>query len=398
MNSIITACLFIISGILLNITIVPKQYVFLFLTVSFIILSFAGIFSKDFRKVEIFQIKGIPFYLSHFWLFMMSLIGYACAVINDFTGFYFVFIAYACVTVHEYGHALTAKFYNHKTESITLYPLAGVAEISMDSDNYKHEFWITINGPMTNLFMALLALPFIFGLGIDNKYITFFLEVNTSLLGFNLLPVYPMDGGRLVRCLLHSRTNMVTATNYAIWISITCCLILCPIMWMNQWGGASFVISLLCLMGVMESVSRNQKDRIERQLFESKKRSREIFEEVVDSEFAIAKEHILPLAAMNRHLDSADFLKRRLDVLDYFWDHRKIISEVIFERLEDNFANRKLEAASDVSLFYDKVKEVIKTTSVSDYEQLIQETQQLNVEDRSDFLRKRLLKAISFDN
>lgn len=124
---------------------------------------------------------------------------------------------YVSILLHEFGHVLTAKLYGYKTDTITLMLFGGVAEVNYDfRKNPKSEFWITIFGPLVNflIFCIITAAVVIFYIftGFDyekqktNLFLNFILELgnlNLLLMLFNLLPIFPMDGGRILRSLVN---------------------------------------------------------------------------------------------------------------------------------------------------------------------------------------------------
>ncbi len=131
---------------------------------------------------------------------------------------------FACVLLHEYGHAMAARHYGIPTRDITLLPIGGVARLERLPDNPRHELVIAIAGPLVNVVLAaalsafmLLAhgtlLPRETGGGIF--VIQQLLTVNVSLVLFNLLPAFPMDGGRILRAVMSMMMDPVRATRIA---------------------------------------------------------------------------------------------------------------------------------------------------------------------------------------
>jgi Zn-dependent protease/CBS domain-containing protein len=119
--------------------------------------------------------------------------------------------AFTCVLLHELGHALAARRFGVATLEIVMFLIGGVARLSRQVSP-PHEFWIAIAGPAVNFILAaafwLLPLPFP----------TFWRELaalNLSLGLFNLLPAFPMDGGRVLRAVLALRYDAMTSTRYA---------------------------------------------------------------------------------------------------------------------------------------------------------------------------------------
>jgi Zn-dependent protease/CBS domain-containing protein len=130
-----------------------------------------------------------------------------------------------CVLVHEFGHALTARRYGIKTKQILLLPVGGVAQLERMPENPWQELIVTIAGPLMNVIIALLISPFMLynyslhqltSLYVINGH--FFLSlmwINVMLVAFNLIPAYPMDGGRILRALLAFKFNYASSTRVA---------------------------------------------------------------------------------------------------------------------------------------------------------------------------------------
>jgi len=140
-------------------------------------------------------------------------------------GVLFFLAIFLCVLLHEYGHALMARRYGVRTRDITLLPIGGLARLERIPQEPVQELWIALAGPAVNVVIAgLLAL----GLTIGNAWQPFghltpvaggfaerLLVLNLFLVLFNMLPAFPMDGGRVVRSLLAMRLGFARATRIA---------------------------------------------------------------------------------------------------------------------------------------------------------------------------------------
>jgi Zn-dependent protease len=104
---------------------------------------------------------------------------------------------FGSVLVHEFGHALVARRYGVKTREIVLLPIGGIAVLSESPKKPMHELWIALAGPMTSL--ALAALAFL-ALAVGGpEFFSFLGALNLALGIFNMLPAFPLDGGRVLR-------------------------------------------------------------------------------------------------------------------------------------------------------------------------------------------------------
>ena len=135
----------------------------------------------------------------------------------------FILAIFACVTMHEYGHALVAKAYGFKTKNITLLPIGGLANMESIPDNPRQEFNIAIAGPLVNIVIGgllYLYLMYTGGLLIELEdfmlgpanFLFVLMSANIFIAAFNLIPAFPMDGGRVLRALLAFRLSRTEAT------------------------------------------------------------------------------------------------------------------------------------------------------------------------------------------
>jgi Zn-dependent protease len=135
---------------------------------------------------------------------------------------------FICVVLHEFGHALTARQFGIGTRDITLYPIGGVAQLERMSERPLEEFLIAVAGPAVNVVLAALFLPLAYfvhggfdlavsdgGVMANRDFLRDLGLINIGLILFNLLPAFPMDGGRVLRALLAVPLGRLNATEIA---------------------------------------------------------------------------------------------------------------------------------------------------------------------------------------
>jgi len=142
----------------------------------------------------------------------------------------FIMAAFGCILLHELGHALAARHFGIPTRDITLYPLGGVARLERMSRRPWEEFWIAVAGPAVNVVIVVLLFGVWIGMSAfipPERLMSFrglaglvpeLLLANFFLAGFNMIPAFPMDGGRVLRALLVRRLGYLRATQRAVGI------------------------------------------------------------------------------------------------------------------------------------------------------------------------------------
>jgi Zn-dependent protease/CBS domain-containing protein len=137
----------------------------------------------------------------------------------------FMFLLFLCVLLHEFGHIFTARAFGVPTPYVTLLPIGGVAQLERIPEEPGQEFLIAIAGPLVNVVITTL-LVVVGGANlhaaavasVDNMHIPLLdrlAAVNLFLALFNMIPAFPMDGGRVLRALLATRLGYVRATEVA---------------------------------------------------------------------------------------------------------------------------------------------------------------------------------------
>lgn len=176
---------------------------------------------------KIGEVAGIGLYVhATFWLLIAFVLflnwsdGHSLA--TALYGAAFVLVIFGCITLHELGHALTAHHFGVRTRDITLLPIGGLARLERMPDDPIQELWVALAGPAVNVVIAgLLYIVLLWSGGVilvgqfvslGGSFVADLMVVNLWLVAFNMIPAFPMDGGRVMRALLATRLNLERAT------------------------------------------------------------------------------------------------------------------------------------------------------------------------------------------
>lgn len=181
-------------------------------------------------SVRIGRILGIDVYIHLTFLLLLAFVAVANGIAarsveSALVGLGFFLLLFLCVLLHEYGHALAARRYGIATHDITLLPIGGVARLERMPEKPSQELVVALAGPAVNV---VIAAALYLGLqtgghwqpwqtlsATEGGLLQRLLAVNLLLVAFNLLPAFPMDGGRVLRALLAMRLSYARATRVA---------------------------------------------------------------------------------------------------------------------------------------------------------------------------------------
>jgi len=172
---------------------------------------------------------GIPIELHITFILLIVAVLVLSLPTQQFYTFFIVLFLFVFVVFHELAHSVVARHYGIKVRKIVLYPIGGVSEIEEIPDNPSQEWRMAVAGPLTSLILgvALLAIsltlsPQLLGaaltLSTTGNFLYDLAILNILLGAFNLIPAFPMDGGRVFRALLAERLRYSDATRYAVYL------------------------------------------------------------------------------------------------------------------------------------------------------------------------------------
>jgi stage IV sporulation protein FB len=206
------------------------------------------------------KVLGIPVRAHWTMLFLVMLLSWGGGLAGLAAGLASLGLLFASIVAHELAHALAARRYGIATTEILLLPVGGVAKIAGEPANGTEEVVIALAGPATSLALAALAA---IGASVTGPIpllhapLVALASANAMLGLFNLIPAFPMDGGRVLRGLLRRRNGMLQATRTAAkvarWIAVPMAIA----------GIASGSISLVVLAGFVWIMARSEQRLVE---------------------------------------------------------------------------------------------------------------------------------------
>jgi len=212
-------------------------------------------------SINLFRIFGIQLAVHATFFLLLAYAAYEGWRSGGWPGLFWhvvlTILFFGCVVLHELGHSLTAMRYGVRVPRILLLPIGGMAEMDHIPRQPSAEFLITIAGPAVNFVIAAVLLPFTwrYALGLEAiadfsgaEILTQLFLANLVMGTFNLVPVYPMDGGRILRSILAIWLPYLQAT----WWAVMTTRVLAPLfafvaVWFLDWWmlGVLFIFILM---------------------------------------------------------------------------------------------------------------------------------------------------------
>jgi Zn-dependent protease len=228
------------------------------------------------RSIRLFRFAGIDVYLHWYWfLFAAFEISNRAKVYSSIVWNVLEYLAlFFVVLLHEYGHALACRQVGGTANEILLWPLGGMAYVS-PPQRPGATLWSSAAGPLVNIQLLLVFTPV--GVIIDrslklaktapdvHSFLLALIGLNGLLLGFNLLPIYPLDGGQIIRSLLwyvvgRARSLMVAAViGFACVAGLLCLAVLIRSYWI---GFLALFILLSCWGGLQQALTLSRLEKL----------------------------------------------------------------------------------------------------------------------------------------
>ncbi|MBK3333068.1 CBS domain-containing protein [Persephonella atlantica] len=186
-----------------------------------------------FKSIPLFKIAGIQVNLDFSWFIVFFLISFTLAeyfyphyypdhsfLIYWFVGGISAILLFASVLLHELSHSLVAIRFGIPVREIDLFIFGGVAMIEEEAPSPKVEFLVAVAGPVCSFLLSFLF--FVIALtypqdDLFNGIINYLMLVNFALAVFNLVPAFPLDGGRILRSIIWAKKDLLTATKISSW-------------------------------------------------------------------------------------------------------------------------------------------------------------------------------------
>ncbi len=291
---------------------------------------------------------------------------------------------FICVLLHEYGHALSARRYGVKTRDIVLMPIGGVARLERMPEKPMQEFIVAIAGPMVNVAIALILMGLIWlfadpvhleilqaailqnsgeevieetGIQIPPllQFAVNLAATNIALVLFNMIPAFPMDGGRVFRALLSMRTGRPKATRIAAWVGQAIALMLVAYGLMND----GYMLAVLGIFVIY--AARSENDMVQMEDFLSRYKARDII-----------RPHFTRLHSNDWMLTAIELLRHGLERHFLVFDLNENLVGILEEE-EIIKAIRQPNVTAELSQFLHRVEIVHPSDSLLNVHQLLRQ-------------------------
>jgi Zn-dependent protease len=229
-----------------------------------------------FRSLKLGRLFGIPLYIHWTFWILPALVILAHGGSAPLFFLAVLFALFGCVVLHELGHAMAARGFGIRTRDITLYPIGGVARLERMSEKPGEELAIAVAGPAVNVVLAgafallrvigATASSTVFPDTILSEFLGALIDLNILMVLFNMIPAFPLDGGRVFRASLSFFLDRLRATRVAVYGGMALIVVLLPIVMMSKYASPLlFVIAFfLFSAGQAELAALEHRERLRR--------------------------------------------------------------------------------------------------------------------------------------
>jgi Zn-dependent protease/predicted transcriptional regulator len=266
-------------------------------------------------------------------------------------GFVAAVVLFTCVTLHELGHSAMAMHFGYEVESITLWLLGGIAKPAEIPRNWRQEFWIAVAGPLVNIVIVagcavgLVALP---RADIAVFLLLYLAMLNLGLATFNMLPAFPLDGGRVLRALLARNRSYLDATRLAATVGKGFAVLL---------GILGLISFDIIMMGVAVFVYIAATSEARQMMFDA------AFEGLTIADVMTPVEDIVTVDASRTARDFLNMMLAERHIAYPVFDGRQFVGIVTFEDVQS--VQHETATVADVMTPIDDIETVTPSTTVT---------------------------------
>ncbi len=235
------------------------------------------------QSLTIVNVRGIDVRIHPSFVLVLAWVAYHFGSGRDGSagailfGLISMILVFVCVLLHEFGHAVMAQEHGVRVRNITLFPFGGAAFIEQMPLRARSELAITLAGPAVNVAIAVTLLPLVLLYGVIRGYdslsdfaryfddysfggmLVYLLFINVMIFLFNLIPAFPMDGGRILRALLTAIAGRELATTIAVAIG----MVMVVVMFFAGIVMREFILSLVALFVLVAAYGESKSVRLE---------------------------------------------------------------------------------------------------------------------------------------
>jgi len=215
------------------------------------------------------KMKKLNYYFSIHYSFLILMFASFFASLLGLFVLYFI-----CLLAHEIMHAIVAKKRGYKIGKIKLLATGAVLEAENDEFSYSDEIFIAFAGPLLNLIIALILIALWWIFPESYNYTQDLCVINLALFGFNILPIFPLDGGRILLAIVSKKTDRKIAVTLVKTISIVFCILLFLLFLISLIIDPNFSLGIMAITLFVGVITEDKSAVYKRTFYLSRKRER----------------------------------------------------------------------------------------------------------------------------